>query len=117
MRLIKSNAPKEAKRVYRARVDSIWNNNEFEDGTIVIEEYAIIRKRGNLVTLDRPCSATNGMVTTDIETLNEHFHTRYSDAILHLYARFMARIEAAYENEDVLNGRISEGAAVLVGLN
>lgn len=117
MRLIKSNAPKEAKRIYRARVDSIWNNNEFEDGEIVMEEFAIIRKRGNAITLDRPCAATNGLVHTDVDTVSEHFHSRYSDAILHLYARFSARIEAAYENEDVLNGRISEGAAVLVGLN
>ncbi len=117
MLLIKAVAPPEAKRVFRARVDSVWNNSELEDAKIVMEEYAIMRKRGNLFTLDRPCSATNGLLTIDAETLAENFHKRYGDAILHLFARFTARVEAAYVNDDVLQGRISEGAAVLVGLN
>jgi hypothetical protein len=117
MKLVKSAAPAEYSRVYRARIDSVWRNAEFEEGSIVMEEYAVIRKARGIITLDRPCAATNGLTRVDQQTFKENFHDKYGDAILHLYARFHARLDAAIENEDVITGKISEGAAILVGLN
>lgn len=116
MKLIKSAADERFDRVYRARVDCIWLNGDLEESAVVVEEFAIVGKKGDTLLLDRESTVTNGLHRVDAGLVKAEFQPSIGEAVKRLYRKFLARIEAACSNEDVIDGRISEQAAVLNGL-
>jgi len=117
MRLIRSKADPAFDRIYRAKIDSTWLNSELSDAEVVIEEFAVIKTRGDVVTLDRPSPATAGLTTISARQLGVEFMSTMDNAMRVLYRRFCDKVESVYSNDDVINGRISEHAAILGGLN
>lgn len=116
MRLIKSAADERYDRIYRARIDCVWLNGDLEKSDVVVDELAVIGRRGDTLTLDRETTTTNGLRHVDKGLVAAEFSGTIGDALLRLYRKFLARIEAACSNDDVIDGRISEQAAVLNGL-
>lgn len=114
MKRVISAAPPNCPRLFRARVDSIWLNTDLEDSRVVLEEYAVVGRRGDEMTLDREL---NGLKTLPLSAIGTDVHRCQEHAILALYRKFLVRLELACSNEDVIAGRISEQAAVLNGLN
>lgn len=114
--LPKQDTDPRARRVFRARVDCTWLNGELESSEVIVDEFAIVGRRRGLVVLDRESTIANGQRAVDEALIAAEFDTTIGEAIRRLYRKFLARIEAAFTNEDVLSGRISEQAAVLNGL-
>jgi len=103
--------------LFRAKILSVWLNGDLESAEVVVEEFAVVGRKKGFLLLDRESTATNGSRHIEVGAAAADFSGSIGDAIINLYGRFLARIEAACSNDDVANGRITEQAAVLNGMN
>jgi len=101
--------------LFHARVDSLWAGDRLAQAKVVVDAFHVVEKRKGFYVINKPF--VNGQTKILVGSPQDaELKRNRKEAVLSLYQKMIRRIALVVSHPDVLNGKVSEGAAILEGL-
>lgn len=112
-----ANELKVGDHLYYARVESLWKGDKLDSASVIVDCFIVEHKSKKDYTLSKPSSITGGQSKVVIGSWQDkELRQTRKEAVLALYQKMVRRVALVYQHPDVLNGKVSESAAILEGL-